>query len=107
MSIVLSSLVLIAIVVAAWLARSVYDYFFSAHGNFWRTVGKNPELSLMFFSKENDCLIDPPFKPKGFAGPFRVMDRTGRAWKIYILFDRIDEIQARIAQNIREHIATR
>jgi hypothetical protein len=90
----------------SWFSRSLYDYFFSPHGRFWRTVARDPELALSLLSKERDCLIEPTSAvPKGFAGPFRITGRTGRVWRIYLLLARIDDIEARVLQKIEQAIA--
>jgi hypothetical protein len=53
-------LIFLGAVVAIWLLKSLWDYYFAPHGRFWRLMGKYPELRLALLSEEPDVIIQPP-----------------------------------------------
>jgi hypothetical protein len=50
---------LVGCAVAVWLLRSLWNYFLTPMGKFWRLTGKHPELALALFAEEPDVLIQP------------------------------------------------
>jgi hypothetical protein len=85
-----------------WLLRSVWSYFFTATGKFWRLAGKYPELAIVLLSEEPDVVLQPPKKevPKDYLGPFWIMDNRGIKWKIYINGYKIHDVQRRIREQL-------
>jgi hypothetical protein len=81
----------------AWLVIA----YFMGKPKFWQLVGRHPDLALELFAIESGCIVDnvPPQSHKAnYTGPFRVYAADGSTHRIYILYDDIDAIQARVAQ---------
>ena len=95
-------LIVIGCAIALWLLQSIWNYFYTPSGKFWRLTGKFPELALILLSEEPDVIIQPPkvVVPKSHMGPFWIIDRGGLKWKIYVNRATIDEIQQRITAKI-------
>ncbi len=89
-------------VFAVWIGQSVWNYFFTEMGKFWRLAGRYPELAFLLLSEEPDVLIEPKGKvPKTHMGPFWIRTREGLKWRLYMKFDTADEVQKRVAGKIR------
>lgn len=67
---------------------------------FWAKVANQPEAALALFEQAPDCLVNGD-RPRGFVGPFRVADSSGRTHKVYIEEANIKAIQSRIKQQLK------
>jgi hypothetical protein len=95
---------LLVVVIAVLIITTVTYYLLSRPGKFWRVAAKNTDFSLILFSKEPHCLIDQDpldAQRQKYVGPFKLMDRSGRKHRIYIDDAHIDEIQARMMQELK------
>ncbi len=97
-------LTVIGISIVALVVLFVVRNTFNAGGRFWRLVGRYPDLTLRLLTNERDVFVDqdPPNR-SDCSGPFTLFDSEGKSHKIYILFARIDEVQSRITDAIKEH----
>jgi hypothetical protein len=92
------------VIMVAW---SLYSFFGTTHGSFWRLVARHPDQALSLFLVEKDCIVDrTPEDWSAYVGPFSLMDSFGRAHKIFILRDRISEIQGQIRGAIKKRKIT-
>ncbi len=92
------------LIVLALVAFVGWRLFFTSTARFWHLANQNADLALSLFGMERDCLVDAAPSEASrteYVGPFRLTDKAGRAHKILIRRDYIDEIQARIAQQIK------
>jgi hypothetical protein len=73
------------------------------HGYWASMIAKRADLALALFAMEPHCLLDqepPDAQRKDFVGPFRLMDHIGQRHRVYIHHAHIDEIQARMSQEL-------
>jgi hypothetical protein len=104
---IFSATVLLAVVVAVLILASIIDYFSSRTGAFWRLAATKADLALVLFSMEPHCLVDQSPRDAQrtyYAGPFRLRDHLGQTHKVYIDGAHIDEIQARLTQDLKASV---
>jgi hypothetical protein len=101
---IFSQPVLIAVVISVLIIAAIANHLISKTGKFWRLAAKKADLALALFSIEPHCLIDQtPLEAqrKEYVGPFKLMDHYGHRHRVYIDHAHIDEIQARMTQELK------
>jgi hypothetical protein len=95
----------LALLLAIWLGKSVWNYYFTPMGRFWRLAGQYPNLALAHLSEEPDTIIEQKGtkvqKPKTHLGPFWITDSSGVTWKIYLNDKSLDDLQQRFIDRIK------
>ena len=74
--------------------------YFAGNPKFWRLAAQRPDLALNLFACERGCIVDaipPADRRQDYTGPFRLLTRDGETHTIYILFEDVEAIQARLA----------
>jgi len=94
--------------VSACVAWPLFTFLGPKHRQFWRLIARHPDVALDQFLDEKDCVVDhDPANCSAYSGPFRLKDSFSQSHKIYIRFDRIDEIEERIRQAVIEEISNK
>lgn len=98
MSLIIWLSVALAIVVPVW---RIWKLGFSQSGRFWRRVAARPDIAIAFFRNDPACVLDTePLKRNDYVGPFDVVDSGGRKRRLFILRERISEVQVRCMEII-------